>query len=392
MDISTTPALAPPDGVTAQFDNPPNGNGIALSSLIVMMVVSTACVLLRAYGKVYLTKKIQPEDVLILLAYGSYWGCAWGSGALLWYPGYFVHTWDLHLDDLILPQYYIFVFGVFYSVDLALLKVSILLDWLRIFSIHGRGYFFWGCVAVITLQTGFGIAAIFLLNFQCLPHEAIWDITIVDKKCLDLNTLQLLSASIHLVSDVAIFLLPQKIIWTLHMSVQKRLGVAVVFGLGALAVICSIFRLTATIDFGRTDDSMYGIGNVVLWATGEVTCGFFVVCMPALPRAVKESNTMRTIVRALGFRASTKGNTGPKRPGYSTDPGAYKMSNVGKSRDAYTEIDEDGTPSSSESTENLRKGEKAQERITRTTEISVTRDAYPERAVNANRTPWSTGV
>jgi hypothetical protein len=46
--------------------------------------------------------------------------------------------------------------------------------------------------------------------------------------------LQLLSANIHIFSDVAIFLLPQKIIWNLNMSLQRRLGIEVVFGLGAL--------------------------------------------------------------------------------------------------------------------------------------------------------------
>lgn len=53
-------------------------------------------------------------------------------------------------------------------------------------------------------------------------------------KCIDLTTLQKLSASVHLITDVAIFLLPQKVIFDLNMSIQKRLGLAVVFSLGLL--------------------------------------------------------------------------------------------------------------------------------------------------------------
>lgn len=53
-------------------------------------------------------------------------------------------------------------------------------------------------------------------------------------KCIDLTTLQKLSASVHLITDVVIFLLPQKVIFDLNMSIQKRLGLAVVFSLGLL--------------------------------------------------------------------------------------------------------------------------------------------------------------
>lgn len=116
---------------------------------------------------------------------------------------------------------------------LAPLKVAILVDWCRLFVAGTRTFFFWGSVAVIGLQTAFGIAAIFLLTFQCVPHEAIWDFTI-KARCLPLNPLQITAGLVHLVSDVAIFLLPQKIIWTLNMSLRKRFGIAVVFGLGAL--------------------------------------------------------------------------------------------------------------------------------------------------------------
>lgn len=56
------PALAPPEGVTPNFDNPPNGNAVASTSLILMMVISTLCILIRLYGKVYMTRKVHIED------------------------------------------------------------------------------------------------------------------------------------------------------------------------------------------------------------------------------------------------------------------------------------------------------------------------------------------
>lgn len=89
-------------------------------------------------------------------------------------------------------------------------------------------------MAVCFVQVTAGISIVVALNLQCIPHSAIWDITITDAQCFDLYPLQVASASIQLVSDVAIFLLPQRVIWGLKMNWQKRLGVSVIYGLGLM--------------------------------------------------------------------------------------------------------------------------------------------------------------
>jgi hypothetical protein len=131
----------------------------------------------------------------------------------------------------------VLVFGVCYSFVLPLLKVAIMIDWCRMFVPHGsttKNAFWWGCVVISFVQIGAAVATIIALNLQCIPHQAIWDFTIPNPKCFKLYHLQVSSATIQLVSDVAIFLLPQRVIWTLKMSWRKRLGVSVIFGLGLL--------------------------------------------------------------------------------------------------------------------------------------------------------------
>lgn len=58
----SAPALAPPPSVVPNFENPPNGNTTASVAFIVMMVVSTLCFFLRAYGKLYPRRMIYFED------------------------------------------------------------------------------------------------------------------------------------------------------------------------------------------------------------------------------------------------------------------------------------------------------------------------------------------
>jgi hypothetical protein len=56
------PAMAAPDGVIPNFDNPPNQNGLDLAVLTLTLTVSTICVLLRAYARVYLLRRVQVEE------------------------------------------------------------------------------------------------------------------------------------------------------------------------------------------------------------------------------------------------------------------------------------------------------------------------------------------
>ena len=88
---------------------------------------------------------------------------------------------------------------------------------------------------VVCLQSLFLPAVVILLSVQCIPHEAIWDIRLqATASCFPLPALQQTSATIHFVTDLVIMALPQKIIYDLNLSWQKKLGLGFVFGLGIL--------------------------------------------------------------------------------------------------------------------------------------------------------------
>lgn len=113
------------------------------------------------------------------------------------------------------------------------LKVSILRDWVRIFAPRGTGNttFLWVSYAMLVVNAVYYTVAILVTSFSCFPHEKIWN-RAIPGHCIDSKIVLICSASINVVSDVFILILPQKIIWNLHTSVRKRIGISFFFTTG----------------------------------------------------------------------------------------------------------------------------------------------------------------
>ncbi|KAH7464404.1 hypothetical protein FOMA001_g17537 [Fusarium oxysporum f. sp. matthiolae] len=304
--LLAAPALQPPPGAEASFDNPPNRNGLAWFVTTLCIAIATLCLLLRTYIRMWKEKKIHREEVLMFGAYGAFWGTAYAGYAMILAPGYYVHQWHLRNADLVRPLYLILVYGCCYSVVLPLIKTAILLDWSRVFvpSDKRRSPLWWGCIVLGGLQCVWGITCIILLNMQCIPHRAIWEFY-VPSKCYNLPSVMLGSATVQVVTDVAMVLLPQRTIWALNMNWQKKLGVSVIFGVGLIACIAAGFRLSHTVTFSQEADRMYYIGPLLFWAWAEMTAGFFILSVPCLPKLVIESRLPTRIKVALGLSVQT---------------------------------------------------------------------------------------
>jgi hypothetical protein len=67
--LLAAPALEPPPGVIANFDNPPNENALAWFVTTFCMIISTLCLFVRLYAKLWVLRKIRAEEVLMILAY-----------------------------------------------------------------------------------------------------------------------------------------------------------------------------------------------------------------------------------------------------------------------------------------------------------------------------------
>ncbi|CAJ2511129.1 Uu.00g067540.m01.CDS01 [Anthostomella pinea] len=303
------PALAVPEGVESNFDNPPP----PLNRNVLAWAVTTLCTVLTSLI-LFLTQWLQ----------GAYWGTAYAGYSMIYTPGYYVHQWNLHNRDLVRPLYLILIYGCSYSVVLPLLKTAISLDWCRIIVVDNRrrSLFWWGCMFIASIQIIWGIACVILLNLQCVPHRAIWEFYL-PSKCYDLNKVMLASACVQVFTDWCTVFLPQRIIW-------------------GLASISASLRLSTTVTFAHEDDRMYFIGPLLFWACAEMTCGFFILSVPCLPSVIKESGLLRRIMAVLGINSNV-----PARPSnndivtFGGSGPAPLNTKPQKRHHTYSEIDEE---------------------------------------------------
>lgn len=113
-------------------------------------------------------------------------------------------------------------------------KLSILLQFRRIFSPHriGKAYYF--IHALIWINLGYYIAADFAIIFICTPRRKLWDVLYPKGKCLDSVKVVIVTACINAASDAFILMIPVFCISALQMPLQKKIGVACVFAMGIL--------------------------------------------------------------------------------------------------------------------------------------------------------------
>lgn len=145
----------------------------------------------------------------------------------------------LRLTDLF-PQY-VNIIQIWYGLAAACTKSAILLLYLRVFSPRRWDKLNIAIRALIIITCGFYFAISIAKICQCLPRARIWDKT-VHGHCLQLTILLDVSGLFNIISDVCLLLVPLKGVWKLQMSRNRKIGVYVMFTVGAMFVLALDLR------------------------------------------------------------------------------------------------------------------------------------------------------
>jgi hypothetical protein len=279
------PALKPPPGHTPQFENPPNENYIAY-------VVVTLCLAFATFslaGRLVVRRRfLYISDYVALASFAFYVAVTYFLYRLTAHSGFFVHQYDIRLRDTIDYTLPIFINTHLYICSITLIRVAIILEWIRIFSGTMRDWYFWVSHLILWTSVIWSSIALILLNLSLIPHKAIYDRRIVPTGMrVDTADTNLAGSSLNIIYDIMLLLLPQQRIWSLHMRKSKKIGLSFIFAFGLFGIGCGAARLDASVSRKNSKDFIYSYSRLFLWAYAEMTCGFMVFSLPSLPKAVE---------------------------------------------------------------------------------------------------------
>lgn len=157
--------------------------------------------------------------------------------------------WTLPFDNItkILKIYYFD--EDLYLTALPLVKCSILLFYLRVFP---QERFRKICYVTMACCIGYGIAFLLVSVWQCQPMHLAWDRWDGEHAgtCNNINAQGWTSAALNVVLDVIVLGLPIPMVLQLNMNTKKKALVLLMFMVGFLVTLVSIFRLQVLVEFG----------------------------------------------------------------------------------------------------------------------------------------------
>lgn len=139
-----------------------------------------------------------------------------------------LHYWDIDTEMKSNGFYWFWVsIWVYYS-GLFCVKVSILLQYLRVFVNKNFRII---CYVLIALVAACSLWAIFSGIFMCIPVRHFWD-SQVRGECMNRVGVWYSAAGVNAATDFATAILPLPLVGSLPISKQQKILLMVVFGFG----------------------------------------------------------------------------------------------------------------------------------------------------------------
>ena len=173
-----------------------------------------------------------------------------GLGHLYLHYGEGVHQWDVPLQDvsylaqvkrrhvsnesqLAKGEQLSNVGEILYGPVIFFTKLSILLQYQRIFVPNHAGKLYYTVQSIIWLNLLFYIADTLASIFTCIPRKKIWEPS-TPGHCVNISIIVITNGAINVISDFSVLVLPLSSIWGLQMPRKRKIALSAVFATGFL--------------------------------------------------------------------------------------------------------------------------------------------------------------
>ncbi|KAH0386702.1 hypothetical protein KCU92_g2450, partial [Aureobasidium melanogenum] len=175
-----------------------------------------------------------------------------------------------------------------YLAGLTLTKLSILLQYMRLFKEKAIHRFIIGMLVFVAAYGTWSILGSLLL---CTPVHYFWD-GIGDATCMNFKAKWFSDAAVSIVTDCILWSIPMPFLKSLNLPYRQKAGLIAVFALGGFVCLVSIARLGPLYTIATSADVSRHNGPAAFLSSMEVNVGIICASLPSL-RAI----TLRTCSR-----------------------------------------------------------------------------------------------
>ncbi|EOA85492.1 uncharacterized protein SETTUDRAFT_91639 [Exserohilum turcica Et28A] len=245
-----------------------------------MTCVGVSCVALRVYMRVFIVRKMGPEDWTMVLAtfltvmyllevIGGVKELNLGFGVM-----------SMSSQQTTSNTKLILAMVVEYNLIVTLIKASVLMVYLRLaYSKKFERL----CKNTIALLAVYQVVFLIVIAVQCIPLYKLWDFSgKVTGQCINMNVFYHATSIFHILMDVWILLLPIRLITLIPRRPREKFALYVNVGLGVISMAASIIRLVFLHIFTLSNDPFYDSVPVITWSMVEVNVGVLCATIPIM--------------------------------------------------------------------------------------------------------------
>ncbi|KAL6229154.1 hypothetical protein BDW75DRAFT_225540 [Aspergillus navahoensis] len=176
-------------------------------------------------------------------------------------------------------QKFFLIFEVGYCAAIIPIKLSI--SWMLIRVSEGRKKYVYTQYVVIALFTTMNIIALIFILVNCIPIEAAWDTSLLEKggHCQPAYVLAdayYACTAVNITTDWVTAIMPIPLLWNVQLNQRSKMAVIGLMSLGILASLSACVRLKYTVNLTNTDNYLFAVADIVIWGFAENAIGMIV--------------------------------------------------------------------------------------------------------------------
>ncbi|KAL6922737.1 hypothetical protein FSST1_000011 [Fusarium sambucinum] len=251
------------------------------AAIIAILILALVAITLRFAARAVQRTRVHLDDWIIVLGtilVGGTAGLAIAGG----FYGAGKHIWAVEMDDLQQIYKILFAYTFLYSASCAVIKISILLFYQRIFP-STELFFRVSIIFGYFLSFSYPVVVWVTMGNACRPFEHFWTQFAGTKgSCIDINTFFLALGIVNMINDFYILLIPIPQIFQLQMSLRKRLGITGIMMLGSFVCAASAVRIHFLTELTKTANVTRAMGPIFIWSDLEPCVAIVSACLPHL--------------------------------------------------------------------------------------------------------------